>query len=200
MDRSGRSNPAEKRKVGGSTPPLTTGLTCENVRVVSVCARSVRSLVSFPSFTCPGKRPALGRIAARQGLASQAGETALTADGPACTSVQPRKNSLPPPPPPGNLMNCPPWCRRGMGGSHARDRYGFPGPGPVRASLRRQGRRRLANSRLPASLLLRVSSGECLRRCKLNQNADSERVVRRLLLLPRRRLRRTAPPPKRSGR
>jgi hypothetical protein len=50
-DLSGRSctvilNP-EKRKVGGSTPPLTTALTCTDVRLVIVKVQLVTLVVSF---------------------------------------------------------------------------------------------------------------------------------------------------------
>jgi hypothetical protein len=47
MDSCGPGNSPEKRKVGGSTPPLTTVLTCADVCLVIVKAQLVTLIVSF---------------------------------------------------------------------------------------------------------------------------------------------------------
>jgi hypothetical protein len=47
MDLPGLAKPPEKRKVGGSTPPLTTTLTCVNVGPVTVGVQFATLVVPF---------------------------------------------------------------------------------------------------------------------------------------------------------
>jgi hypothetical protein len=47
LDPSGSAKPPEKRKVGGSTPPLTTSLTCTDVSLVIAKMQLMTLVVSF---------------------------------------------------------------------------------------------------------------------------------------------------------
>jgi hypothetical protein len=53
VDSPGLAKPPEKRKVGGSTPPLTTPLTCADVRFMIVKVTVMVLVVSFLGHQLP---------------------------------------------------------------------------------------------------------------------------------------------------
>jgi hypothetical protein len=102
----------EKRKVGGSTPPLTTLLTCEDVRVMSCLCTLGSELSLISQFHLPERTTGSGARSRRPGTCQPGGCPPLwqrrARRAPACTRARvmtrvprpPSRGSLPPPPPP----------------------------------------------------------------------------------------------------